>query len=466
LMVMSSSDQTRTTRSQQDSIEEQTSSASGYKEQSGSSNLYEIDIPMNKQSEMTSQEAEGDSSQVQREETEEEKVSEVYYNDGATELFLALEDTDWRRALQIIDGMPEQAAVWVISTGTVETTFGWSLWRRLPLHEACRRQAPAWMISALLSSYPFAAEEATQFGELPLHLAVECGAPPEVVNLLVVTYLHGICAQDQSGRTPLEILQDSEMLAFEDHQVVFESLTRSQETYLTLLQQHADEVKEIKVRHAAGLVAIRQHHDEDLQQEQEQQEKLLAAVERLGRIAEEAKKNEAKNSEQVHHLTHVASTQKETLTLMDEQIRNITSSNSQKEIRIESLETQVSAKDQQIASLQSQVHDLQGDLQRMAGWQQDVLATQINHTEDSMQAMVEQFVGMVDMLAGQDDRLTSLLKTRNIPNPQKQQPKSVPSPRRNKTSEEKNSAREQRNIMDDETMNHIAAAATTALQVD
>jgi hypothetical protein len=45
---------------------------------------------------------------------------EVHYHEGATPLFLAIESTDWRRALQIVQHSPAQARTWVSSLGTVE----------------------------------------------------------------------------------------------------------------------------------------------------------------------------------------------------------------------------------------------------------------------------------------------------------------------------------------------------------
>jgi len=60
---------------------------------------------------------------------------EVLYQDGATPLFKAIEEVNWREALRIVNESPNQARVWVKSTGTQNTTFDWSLWRRLPLHE-------------------------------------------------------------------------------------------------------------------------------------------------------------------------------------------------------------------------------------------------------------------------------------------------------------------------------------------
>jgi hypothetical protein len=72
---------------------------------------------------------------VEKETTDSSK--EVLYNDGATPLFTAIEETKWADALDLLDVVPEQASIWVTSTGTENTTFGWSLWRRLPIHEVC-----------------------------------------------------------------------------------------------------------------------------------------------------------------------------------------------------------------------------------------------------------------------------------------------------------------------------------------
>lgn len=63
------------------------------------------------------------------------REKEVNYSDGATPLFLAIEETDFRQALDIVEADPEQVRTWVRSTGTENTTFTWSQWRRLPIHE-------------------------------------------------------------------------------------------------------------------------------------------------------------------------------------------------------------------------------------------------------------------------------------------------------------------------------------------
>ena len=63
------------------------------------------------------------------------KLLEVSYQESATELFLAIEEMEWRDAYDIIESDPNQVQTWVQSTGTEHTTFNWSEWRRLPIHE-------------------------------------------------------------------------------------------------------------------------------------------------------------------------------------------------------------------------------------------------------------------------------------------------------------------------------------------
>jgi len=74
-------------------------------------------------------------SQIQTEVNPARAANEVLYKDGATPLFAAIEETKWSEALDLLEVDPEQASTWVMSTGTENTTFGWSLWRRLPIHE-------------------------------------------------------------------------------------------------------------------------------------------------------------------------------------------------------------------------------------------------------------------------------------------------------------------------------------------
>ena len=66
------------------------------------------------------------------------KNDDVLYSQGATLLFTACEETRWTDALDLIEHQPQMITQFVKSTGTANTTFGWALWRRLPIHEGGR----------------------------------------------------------------------------------------------------------------------------------------------------------------------------------------------------------------------------------------------------------------------------------------------------------------------------------------
>lgn len=342
-------------------------------------------------------------------------TSEVYYNEGATPLFLAIEDTEWRQALQIAQEEPRQVSTWVVSTGTVETTFHWNLWRRLPLHEACRRQAPAWFISLLLSIYPVAAKQRTQFGELPLHLAVECGSPPEVVNLLIVSYWPALTCTDQGGRTPLNILTDQEMLSMEDHKVVYESLSRSMETYQQIMNRHEMDLESLKATHATGLAAIRKQHDDDLQVEQDQQEKLVQEVERLRGLLRDVEITEQKKAKRIEEATASnEALQKQVQTLQDD-LKHEQKRYQNQSQRVQVLEKTVKERSVKIDSLNKKIAQLQKDLQEIGSWQDQNLHAKINASEETMQVMVEHFCGLTEALAFQNEKVRRTLAARGIP---------------------------------------------------
>jgi hypothetical protein len=391
---------------------------------------------------------------------------EVNYHEGATPLFLAVETTDWRRALHIVQASPNQARTWVSSLGTVETTFNWALWRRLPIHEACRREAPAWLISALLSTFPESSKSATQFGELPLHLAVECGAPPEVVNLLVAAHWLGITAVDQSGRTPLEILNDTEMLAMEDHKVVFDSLTRSQQTYDEIIKRHETEVDVMQRDHAKGLVGIRQEHDGDLQLEQEQQDNLVNEVDRLKELLAAAKKSNQIQQSKMDAVNAAETSWRDNNQMMKKRVSDLELRNQQEMDRVRSLEQVIELKDHEISLMEGRVHELSADLQIIAAWQQKELVRSLDGTEQRIHDMVESYVSLRSQLDDQAGDMRTLLKERGIylPSPEAKEVDKTEKP--SSVDETTDISESEEDDLDDEfDVMSAAQAAKNALQL-
>lgn len=142
-------------------------------------------------------------------------ILEVDYATNVTPLFAAIESSEWKEALKIIwsddSEKSNQVRTWVVSKGSKGTTFGWSVWRRLPLHEACRRQPPEEVVDALLTIFPKSPRMKTHFGELPIHVACSSGASTAIVNMLIGINPNSVINKDNSGRTPYEIVTDSMM---------------------------------------------------------------------------------------------------------------------------------------------------------------------------------------------------------------------------------------------------------------
>ena len=235
----------------------------------------------------------------------------VLYNQGATALFLACEEGHWESVVEYAQQDPTQVKTWVQSTGTVETTFEWSVWCRLPLHEACRRQAPASVIALLVELYPQSTKLPTQFGQLALHLAMEYGASLEVVHVLLVSNMAALVHKDYSGRTPQQILQESpELLNEQERQSINAALSRCQETYNGIYESHQAALGELERVHVQGLEAVRQQHDDDLRLEQEQQDKLLHELERCKTQLAKMTKQQSEQEQRIVNMSKVEDTYK------------------------------------------------------------------------------------------------------------------------------------------------------------
>jgi hypothetical protein len=340
----------------------------------------------------------------------------ILYNDGATELFKCIEEGMWHRATALLQERPEQASIWILSTGTMNTTFNWSKWKRLPLHEAARRQPPIEFMTQLVATYPDAMKAVTQFGELPLHLAVECGASPAVVNLLAVSHWRGCHATDQSGRTPFEVLQENDSLLDPiEHKAVVDALQASAVAYEQILAEHADEIQQLHDENAIGLEAVREQHDDDLLEEQEKQDKLLQQVASLQQQLTVANSVIARQQVELHTVKandqfwkdRVEELQIRNATLLDKYIREQTV--------VVDLRQQVSERDQQAIVLADRIVDLQTCIHRMAHWHQTTVRTQLETVTKSFAIATNDLLSFQSTLHDHSDDLQTLLVDMGVP---------------------------------------------------
>jgi len=182
---------------------------------------------------------------------------EVDYR-NITSLYVSIEDCDWEAVSEKCKHFPDEVRTWVVSGSEGKCSFSWCVWRRLPLHEACRRQPPLQVVQDLLHVFPESANEKTQFGELPLHLAAGCGASWNVVNLLLAHNPWAVAVPDGGGSRPVDLVQSGGMSA--ECEVIMEALTNCDKMILagnrkinTIIDQmkyeRKEEVDELKRAH-------------------------------------------------------------------------------------------------------------------------------------------------------------------------------------------------------------------------
>jgi predicted nucleic acid-binding Zn-ribbon protein len=279
--------------------------------------------------------------------------------------------------------------------------------------QACRRQAPAWLVSALLSVYPEAANCTTQFGELPLHVAVGSGAAPEVVNLIVLANWEGIVARDKSGRTPIEIWDECELLVDEDHRVVFECLTRCHNTYTRMQDEWQTKFNNLKKEHEAALRALNMRHDDAMHKEAKKKAELESELNKLNQSVEMLTNENAEQNERITSFSKVEHSWRERVDYLTKSVERLQSEKAEEQENVEALHQLIEDKDDQIKSLSSKVRKLTKDMQHVMSWY-DQTDSELSRTQESLQRMVDNYVEVHEKLSHERDTLKSILVKRGI----------------------------------------------------
>ena len=128
---------------------------------------------------------------------------EVDYDKNLTELYQAITDQKWDRAAQVAKKHPVQAATWVVRHYEDDDEI---MWRFLPIHSACARQPPAYVIQALLKAYPDGAKCVDDQGMYPLHYACGNQASRDVIRMLLVNFPEAAKLPDPRGMLPIHYL--------------------------------------------------------------------------------------------------------------------------------------------------------------------------------------------------------------------------------------------------------------------
>lgn len=273
------------------------------------------------------------------------------------------------------------------------------------------------MVSELLSQFPESAYKETNLGELPLHLAVDKACAPEVVNLIIVSNWGGIVAQDQAGRTPLDIIDRSELMQFEDYRIVYDSLFRCHKTYMEVQKAAQEEQASLKRKQKATFSAVSKRHQEEIRSEHDKQAKLRDDIEELKQeLASMKDVNKAKDHQIKKH-------QKERQRWMDS-VRDLENKVAGFSRELESEKGQIKVllykieqKEQEIHDKETKIEVLSKDLRSVAVSNQTDVLECLAETEQSMRTMVSSQIALQKMLAEKSKDLNSLLKQRGIPLP-------------------------------------------------
>lgn len=274
-------------------------------------------------------------------------------------------------------------------------------------------------MSALLSVFPEAAKFTTQFGELPLHVAVGSGAAPEVVNLIVVANWEGIAARDKSGRTPIEIWDECELLVDEDHRVVFESLTRCHETYSRMQDDWQNKVNNLKKQHEAAIHSLNLCHDEAMEEEAMKKAELETELNKLNHSVEMLTSENSEQDDRIVSFSRVERTWLERVDSLTKSVEQLQVEKAEEQENVEALHQLIEDKDEQIKTLSAKARKLSKDMQHVMVWY-DQTDSELAKTQTSLQQMVDNYVEVHGKLSHERQTMKKLLAKRGIEAPLRQ----------------------------------------------
>jgi hypothetical protein len=284
----------------------------------------------------------------------------------------------------------------------------------LPALQACRRQAPAWLVSSLLSAFPKSAYHTTQFSELPLHLAVESGAAPEVVNLIMVANWSAIVTPDNSGRIPTDILDRGELLLLDDHRIVHESLLRCHESYTAMQNSAHDEQAAIKSKHSEQMTTIQRQHQESLKREQEKQEEIQEEVAALQSKIDEMKRVEAAKDVLVEEAKKETRAWQQRAKKLSSAIHLLEEELARENKQIALLTKKLEDEEEEISDRDDMIDILSNDLRAIYKLHDTDLMDSVRQAEQTMRAMVSSQIALQKQLTGQASGIKELICSRGI----------------------------------------------------
>jgi hypothetical protein len=270
-------------------------------------------------------------------------------------------------------------------------------------------------VAELLSQFPESAYLETNLGELPLHLAVDKACAPEVVNLIIVANWRAIVSQDQAGRTPLDIIDRSELMQFEDYRIVYDSLTRCHKTYMEVQKAAQEEQAALKRKHKATYSAVSKRHQEEIRGEQDKQAKLRDDMEELRQQLEGMKEGNTAKDHQIRSHQKERQRWMDSIRDLENKVAGLNRELDSEKAQIKGLLHKLEQKDKEIHDKETRIQVLSKDLRSVANSNETDIMECLAETEQSMRTMVSSQIALQKLLAAKSRDLNSLMKQRGIP---------------------------------------------------
>ena len=313
-------------------------------------------------------------------------------------------------------------------------------------------------MSELLSAFPESSSLTTNLGEYPLHLAVDKACAPEVVNLVIVANWDAIVARDHAGRTPLDIIDHTELLEIDENKVIFESLKRCHKTY-TALQKSARDEKAVLLRKqkAQACVVIKRNQEEQRKQKNKIT-KLTEETERLKIEIDVAREQTRKQDREIEKRNLVNQEYEETIRELHEKTAAQKCELENERAQIKGLLYKVEQKEAELKRKNSKIDVLSKDLQSIVVSNETEIMHAMIETEQSMRTMVSAQINLQNLFNSKAQGLKTLLNQRGIDAPRVQNLSEEPDEEKSMGEEDDQAAY----AVDDATANAAMMAAATA----
>ena len=225
--------------------------------------------------------------------------------------------------------------------------------------------------------------------------------------------MEGVIAEDHSGRTPIEILEESEFLVDDDHRVVCESLKRCYQTLIKLQKHWQTQLDTLRKQHEMTFLAMKHQHDEDLRKETDRQEEMAIELNKLYESVEILSKENLEMDEKIQRLGTADRSSSEKLEKLTKEVQKLKKEKAEEEENVEALHQLIEDKDEEIKTLSARVRKLTKDMQHVMAWYDD-RESGLSDTQKHLQKMVDSYVEIHGKLSRERETLRSVMAKRGI----------------------------------------------------